>query len=360
MPGVYHFEDSTFDNFYGALADSENYDLFGKKAIQRLIDFNFKVVRKYTIRRLFMPFAAFLILFVTYLNVVYEMRFSEDKDVRLFWAPIDLGFMGLLGVFSVYFLANEVKQLTNDGLAYLTSIWNFIDIIPPIGIFLMLIANIISSFVDIDNTIERSIQAIATFFMWFKLLYFLRIFKNTGYLIRMVIVVTYDMRFFLLVLLITIAAFGDSMLSMSLGNPIGDQRFIGSFTEALTFTYRMVLGDWESSEFGEVGVPLVWILFLLCTLFNMIVMLNLLIAIISETFAKVNENAISAGYQEMAAMISENSYLVPDSVKQTYAEKDKYLMIVTDLEAEAERLYSDPVLEKIADMYTDFKAFAIK
>lgn len=88
----------------------------------------------------------------------------------------------------------------------------------------------------------------------------------------------------------------------------------------------------------------------------MIVMLNLLIAIISETFAKVNENALSAGYQENAALISENSYLVPDYIKQNYAMKDRYLLIVTDLENEV-REFKDPVLDKISDMFNEFKTF---
>ena len=46
----------------------------------------------------------------------------------------------------------------------------------------------------------------------------------------------------------------------------------------------------------------------------MIVMLNLLIAIISESFAAVNEVAENASYQEMAAMIAENAYLIPNHV----------------------------------------------
>lgn len=33
-------------------------------------------------------------------------------------------------------------------------------------------------------------------------------------------------------------------------------------------------------------------------------------------------------------MISENSYLIPDYVKQEYAEKNRHLMIVSDLENE--------------------------
>lgn len=64
----------------------------------------------------------------------------------------------------------------------------------------------------------------------------------------------------------------------------------------MVYTYRLILGDWDTEKFGEVSVLLVWILFLLCTIFNMIVMLNLLIAIISESFARVNDNAVNAGY----------------------------------------------------------------
>ena len=64
----------------------------------------------------------------------------------------------------------------------------------------------------------------------------------------------------------------------------------------MIYTYRQVLGDFQLDNIGDVAVPLVWTLFLLCTVFNMIVMLNLLIAIISESFARVNANAVSAGY----------------------------------------------------------------
>ena len=54
--------------------------------------------------------------------------------------------------------------------------------------------------------------------MWMKFLYFLRIFKETGYLIRMIVEVVKDMRNFFLVLLITVAAFGDSFSTIALGN----------------------------------------------------------------------------------------------------------------------------------------------
>jgi len=58
----------------------------------------------------------------------------------------------------------------------------------------------------------------------------------------------------------------------------------------------MILGDFDSEALGEVAVPLVWTLFVLCTIFDMIVMLNLLIAIISDTYARVSENSDQAAY----------------------------------------------------------------
>jgi hypothetical protein len=54
--------------------------------------------------------------------------------------------------------------------------------------------------------------------MWIKVLYFLRIFKTTGYLIRMIISVATGMRTFILIVVVTLAAFGDAMLRISLGN----------------------------------------------------------------------------------------------------------------------------------------------
>jgi uncharacterized membrane protein len=105
-----------------------------------------------------------------------------------------------------------------------------------------------------------------------------------------------------------------------------------SFTDSIIYTYRITLGDFDVERFGTVAVALVYGLFILCTVFNTIVMLNLLIAIISETYAKVKENAINASFQEMAAMISENSYLIPDHIKRSYCQKNRYLVICTDLE----------------------------
>jgi hypothetical protein len=147
---------------------------------------------------------------------------------------------------------------------------------------------IIDFFPSVSLKTKVTIQAIVSFFMWFKLLYFLRMFKDTGYFIRMIVYVVHDIRFFLMVLFISLIAFGDAFLSLSLANESEENRFVFNLLNSTIYTYRIILGDFDTEQFGLVSTGLVWLLFLLCTLFNMIIMLNLLISIISESFANVN------------------------------------------------------------------------
>jgi hypothetical protein len=78
------------------------------------------------------------------------------------------------------------------------------------------------------------------------------------------------------------------------------------------YTFRLSIGDTNTDTFNESGQNVTaWILFVLCALATNIIMLNLLIALISDTFASINSNSMSANYQERARLISENSYLIP-------------------------------------------------
>ena len=80
----------------------------------------------------------------------------------------------LLGFFACYFLRNEVIQIKNDGFGYLTLFWNYIDVITPTTILTLLFINFFN--IEINPELERALQAIGVFFMWFKFLYFFRIF----------------------------------------------------------------------------------------------------------------------------------------------------------------------------------------
>jgi len=48
-----------------------------------------------------------------------------------------------------------------------------------------------------------------------------------------------------------------------------------------------MLGDFDSEKLGKVGFPIVYSVFVIAAVFLIIIMLNILIAIISDTFENV-------------------------------------------------------------------------
>lgn len=218
----------------------------------KLIDFNYPLVKEFIVKKLFIPFILFMMVFIIFMHFVYPYIDRYETAIYLFY-PV----LGLNLIFATYFLINELKQLSQEGFSYLLSFWNYIDLIPPIGIYLIAVMFLFEHFANIkvDIWIERSFLSIITFFMWFKFLYFFRIYDKTGYLIRTIIEVIIDMRYFFLLLFITIAAFGDSFLRISLGNieVEGEDNtapFTYNFIDSVLFTYRMILGDFDTSAFG--------------------------------------------------------------------------------------------------------------
>jgi hypothetical protein len=74
----------------------------------------------------------------------------------------------------------------------------------------------------------------------------MRIFKETGYFIRMITYVVYDMRYFLLILFIAILAFGDAFLSLSSANTDDENKFVSNFLDSTVYTYKLILGEFNT------------------------------------------------------------------------------------------------------------------
>jgi len=135
------------NDFFNALADSQNFDIFLSKPISKLIEYKYPVVKEATVKYLFYPYLAYLLTFVVYMNVFQSMKyFVEDqtdakydtyKEVIFY---INIFFQLLLTLFSIYFLRNEVKQMLSEDsiFAYFLQMWNYVDIIPPLLMFVMI------------------------------------------------------------------------------------------------------------------------------------------------------------------------------------------------------------------------------
>ena len=118
----------------------------------------------------------------------------------------------------------------------------------------------------------------------------------------MIIEVINSMITFLVVMSVSMIAFTESTYSLSNNNTSGAHVFDGFF-DAFHYTFFNAMGEFNIEGFENNTVA--WILFFFCALFNLIIMLNLLIAIISDTYSKVASTQEEFALKEKAGVVSD-------------------------------------------------------
>ena len=271
------------ESFFKAISDVEGYELFKCKSVQYIINYKWEMTKDFTFCFLFVPFALFFITFIIYSNVFNgQIDLNEQHNEKGF-----LALSILLYFFCMYFITNELFQFFQNKLDYLTDslLWNMLDLIPAFLIIGVVSSNLAQRYADYqEHNFIGTVHAIASVTMWLKFMYFLRLFEATGYLIRIIVNMVYDMKIFILILFIVQIGFGEAFLRLSEQSE-GDGKFLPNFAKAFVFAFRLSLGDNDVDAFSEIAQPVTaWILFICCEVFTNIVMLNLLVTIIGQSF----------------------------------------------------------------------------
>ena len=143
------------------------------------------------------------------------------------------------------------------------------------------------------------IAAIAVTLMWIKLIYWLRLFSNTSHYIRLIQETIYDIRYFLLIYFVVIGLFANAIHTLNLNrdyrdedSTIVDKNLSMRPMDALLNQYLLSLGEFSLDNFGagdEDDFYVIWAFFTLSTFITSIIILNMLIAIMGDTFGRVTE-----------------------------------------------------------------------
>jgi hypothetical protein len=165
-------------------------------------------------------------------------------------------------------------------------VWNFLDLSLPVLIVTVItyhLRELIEEGFERPNFLE-TVHSFCSLLLWIKFLYFLRIFRHTAYLINMLNTVIYDMRIFLLILLIIYLGFGEAFLRISERSD-EEAQWLNGYGYGLLYSFRLSIGDIDSDSLDiSVQKGTAWFMYVVCIIYTNIVMLNLLISIISESF----------------------------------------------------------------------------
>ena len=308
IPFIFSPTQQGFDFIY-ALTKCQDLNLFSSKSVQIVIDNQARYW--YLINHVFygLPMMVNLAVFWYWSNVVLinlkdqEDRFDEpDQNSR-----IVLTFTG------IYLLSLEISAVIRRRLNYFTDMARLFNIITPA----LILYNVWTPReIGLSATDFWTIQTWAALAIWFRFLLYLRTVSVFNWLVTLIVASVVDMVTFIVVLIIGIMAFADAFLSIEnvlvLQEKIEADAFnanadtydlyLKKYVIAWQNSFLTALGEFDSNlEFYR---EIDWLVFLICCFFNMIVMLNLLIAIISETFANIAAEQVNNTYKEKARQVS--------------------------------------------------------
>lgn len=195
----------------------------------------------------------------------------------------------------------------------------------------------------------RSIASIAVILMYFKLFYWMRLFGSTSYFIRMIIDTFVDIQWFVLLFFMILFTFGNAIYILNynrtptpeeMANLPEDyeppmlivEHFPGAaIVNIFINQYLLALGEFEGKDnFDEEDSAAVWIFFLLATFITQITFLNMLIAIMGDTYAKVTETKDQSALSERIKILADYVSVVNDNEKN-----DQYLVMTKPSDSES-------------------------
>lgn len=268
--------------FLQSIEDCKNLRIYDTEFIQTLLQEKWNQI-KWVAYLQAIAYIVFLVLLSLY-TVEYR-----DKDFLV--APF---------VVNCLFCAYELSYLASSKAKYFQDPWNYIDITRIFAFLIYAVLIWVNVLPDEDGFLAALILI-----SWVRGVAYFRIFKQTRYLINLLITSCRDIAAFLVILFYSTISFALIFYALlpykdENGNTIDD-----FFVYATSF-YDLNLGNSNVEGFGK----LEWGFYVLVTILNPIIMINLLISILGDTYGTASENESVNDARELIKLIFEAELLM--------------------------------------------------
>lgn len=287
-----------------------------------------------------------LIVFAGYLLVLTLFVSSLRNEPIAVW---------VLMIFNTFFLVCEIPLINYQPYNYIMDAWNVLD---SSRILLVYIFGVFYWLSDSqDSFVAGLMLTIIILLSWIRGLAFFRIFKRTRYLVRIILEVFIDVIPFILVLSYCILSF--AFVGYSLDIETVDFDKASSYElliDEFNLQYLLNFGDINTENYSFVD----WVQFFGASTLNSLIMMSMIIALMGNTYERVDDLATIAEYKEMASYILEIESML---LWLNFKSKKKYFQFCysrTKLEIGEEQAVIDEKLkkmkEKVNGFYTEISA----
>jgi WD40 repeat protein len=274
--------------FVESLAACKNLDVLRSPLVQDIVTYKWENARY--------PIMIQGVCYYTYLLIlsIYTANMYGLSSLGILLTGIGLFLCNTL------LMMYELFQMSVSGSFYFSYLWNYIDWARG----LLLYSYIIIKWTGEWQGASKSIFSLIIFLSFLRGFSYFRLFKLTRYLINLLAEVVKDIGGFFILLVYSTLAFCFLFIVLTDCESVSasecDART--AFATELIGSYNLVLGGLDT----EAELDFVqFICLTLALLINPIIMLNLLISIIGDTYDRVQSDCLSADSKELMDMIQE-------------------------------------------------------
>ena len=256
--------------------------------------------------------------------------------------------LAMLVINSLFGLKEVIQSDTFRHTSYFKSPWNLVDLLS----IALVYAYVFAIFaVGGDGSGLVPLGVFATLFLTLKLLAYLRGFGDTGWLISVLRANFVDVRGFVIVLVCCLFGFALAFRALY-GNIPGicvdddgtecDVHPFGSFGRSLLSTFELaVLGVYDPAILYDGQFRILSVLFFVLAVMCVIVIaLNALIAVLSDSYARVQENATANRRRERAELIVEYLCIMSKRRRRKIEKMTKYFHALLESDEDGDLLTS--------------------
>ena len=233
-------------------------------------------------------------------------------------------------IFAIVVFLFWLKQVKTERLQaqvnpnYWCEVGNMVDVA---GILIMLFLIFITGchLSLLSAEVLRVLAAIATCITLTRLIDWMRLFEETAFYVLLIQVTLSDIKYFMVLLLIALLMFGIPIMMLDMNSEedyeMIDDSWHNWLLNLLFNQYLLALGEFGMDNFGvHPQAVLVYCFFFAATFISQLTMLNMLIAIMADSFDKVFENRAINGIKMKIEFAGDYSNNMGSSRKNAVAE----------------------------------------
>lgn len=307
------------------LAETTNDEIFSCSQIRVFIEFMWKGYYAAIYSTLFTPFVMYFLSFIMY-STIFAQNEGNTLGIGYFF---EMACLVVFGKNFITFLMLELIQFKDDPAGYFTDFWNLLDLVSLLSCAAFIFFNFFGS---MGSSALNILGSVAVVLLWVKLFYWLRLFKDFSAFIRIISEIVKDIRVFSVMLALCLAAFANSIIVLNNNRenngltPIFDSYVGWGPADALIHAYLTGLGDFNKDNYSEGNAIAVWIFFLFATVLVQLVFMNMLIAIMGESFGRITAIQEQSTLKELCVMMDDHIWLL--KISEVFASK-RYILWLT-------------------------------